>query len=252
MALHLNIHMLEKCYRPHIGIAVLNFKHHGKNYMSRELSVTSLFIKIALALPLLLVSAHHTLATDKPVNIVVFGDSLSAGLGLAPDEAFPEQLQKALILRGQNVVVQNAGVSGDTTSSGLARLDWSIPDGTHVAILELGANDALRGISPSLTRDNLAAMIARLKQRGINILLTGMLAPPNMGEDFEAQFNGIYRQLASAENIALYPFFLDGVAGRPMLNQADGMHPSAKGVNEIVKRFLPVMENFLKSIAHNQ
>ena len=154
-------------------------------------------------------------ATAEPYKIVGFGDSLMAGYGLDAGESFPEKLEKALRDKGHDVVIANAGVSGDTTSGGLARLDWSIPDGTQVVILELGANDMLRGIAPEITEKNLDAMIARLKERNITVLLAGMRAAPNLGPDYQAAFDAIYPRLAEKYGVALYPFFLDGVAGRP-------------------------------------
>ena len=179
------------------------------------------------------------------LQIVVLGDSLVAGYGLGPGEAFPERLQAALRERGHEISIVNAGVSGDTTTGGLARLDWSVPDGTDGVILELGANDALRGLSPEATRANLNSMIERLKQRGIQILLAGMLAPPNMGAAYEAEFNAIYPDLASRHAIELYPFFLDGVAAEPELNQDDGIHPTAEGIAVIVDKFMPHAERFV-------
>lgn len=192
--------------------------------------------------------ALSTQAQEKKINLVVFGDSLVAGFGLGPGEAFPEKLEIALNKKEYYVSVTNAGVSGDTTSSGLARLDWSIPDTTNAVILELGANDALRGIPHTVTRKNLIDMVERLKSRNISILLAGMLAPPNMGEDYAAEFNPIYAELAKTYDLLFYPFFLDGVAGQTELNQADAMHPTAKGIELIVEKMLPTVEKFLKSI----
>lgn len=197
---------------------------------------------------LLLAQAPGSSASEGPLRLVVLGDSLVAGYNLAPGEAFPERLQAALQARGMDVVVENAGVSGDTTSSGLARLDWSVGEDTDAVLLELGANDALRGIAPELTRQNLDRIISLLKERGIAVMLAGMLAPPNMGSDYAARFNPIYGELASRHAIALYPFFLDGVAADPDMNQADGMHPTARGVDRIVERILPDMEAFLEPL----
>ncbi len=181
---------------------------------------------------------------DAP-KVVVLGDSLVAGYGLAPGEAFPEQLSQALQSEGIDVEIENAGVSGDTTSGGLSRLDWSIPDDTDGVILELGANDALRGIMPEATGENLDAMIARLKERGIAVLLAGMQAPPNMGSDYTVEFNAIFPRLAEKYDIAFYPFFLDGVAGQPELNQSDGIHPTGEGVKKIVDAMLPLIRSFI-------
>jgi acyl-CoA thioesterase-1 len=182
---------------------------------------------------------------NKPIKIVVLGDSLSAGLGLAGADAFPAKLQKALIDKGMNVDVTNAGVSGDTSSSGKDRLDWSVPDGTEAVILELGANDALRGLDPAVTRAALSDILTRLKARGIAVMLCGMLAPPNYGRDYADRFNPIYPELAKSFGVPLYPFFLHGVAADAKLNQADGIHPTPQGVDIIVKNMLPTVEAFL-------
>jgi acyl-CoA thioesterase-1 len=183
-----------------------------------------------------------------PVRIVAFGDSLTAGFRLAPGEAFPVKLQQALRARGYTVEVANAGVSGDTTAGGLARLDWAVPDGSQVVILELGANDALRGLDPATTRRNLDAIITRLKAKGAAVLLAGMRAPRNWGEDYSKRFDAIYPDLAKAHGLALYPFFLDGVALRPELNLDDGMHPNARGVDVIVQGILPHVEKLVKAV----
>jgi acyl-CoA thioesterase-1 len=184
----------------------------------------------------------------RPVRIVVLGDSLSAGYGLPGSAAFPARLEQALRAKGLKVSVTNAGVSGDTASDGLARLDWSVPEGTDAVILELGANDALRGIDPAVTRRALTAILARLRQRNIAVLLCGMLAPPNLGADYGRKFDAIYPALASAEGVPLYPFFLDGVAAVAKLNQADGMHPTAAGVDMIVARITPQVEALIARV----
>jgi acyl-CoA thioesterase-1 len=183
-----------------------------------------------------------------PVDIVGFGDSLMAGYQLAPGDAYTAQLEKALRDKGHDVTIANAGVSGDTTSGGLARIDWSVPDGTKGVILELGANDALRGIPPEESRKNLVAMIEKLKARGIPVLLVGMLAPPNMGGDYAARFNVIYPELARTYGLSFYPFFLDGVVEDAGLKIEDGMHPNPQGVGVMVERMLPVVETFLSGL----
>ncbi|MCS0496796.1 arylesterase [Ancylobacter sp. MQZ15Z-1] len=188
-------------------------------------------------------------ARAEPIHLVAFGDSLTAGYGLQGNQAFPVVLEAALKAKGYDVTIENAGVSGDTSSAGLARIDWSVPDGTDGVILELGANDALRGIDPAITEKALDDMLARLKQRHIPVLLAGMLAPPNLGPDYAARFNPIYPKLAEKYGVPLYPFFLHGVAGGTKLNQADGMHPTPEGVKLIVQRMLPVVEAFVKDIA---
>ncbi len=181
--------------------------------------------------------------------MVVLGDSLSAGLGLPASSAFPARLQKSLQAKGIAVDIINAGVSGDTTSGGRDRLDWSVPEGTEAVILELGANDALRGIDPRVTRAALTDILTRLKARRIAVLLCGMLAPPNYGSDYSARFNAIYPELAKSFGVPLYPFFLEGVATDASLNQADGLHPTAEGVDMIVKNILPTVEAFLGTIS---
>lgn len=184
-------------------------------------------------------------AHAEPYRIVGFGDSLMAGYGVGPGEGFTEKLQSALTAKGVDAEVVNAGVSGDTSSGGLSRLDWSVPDGTRLVILELGANDMLRGITPDVTRRNLDAMMARLKERGIPVLLAGMRAAPNLGPDYKAAFDSIFPDLAGKYGVPLYPFFLDGVAADPQYLQADGMHPNARGVDRIVERILPAVEKLI-------
>jgi len=187
-------------------------------------------------------------AQSDTVQIVGFGDSLMAGYQLPPNESYTAQLEAALKAEGLNVTITNAGVSGDTTSGGLARIDWSVPDGTQGVIVELGANDALRGISPEQSEKNLDAMLARLKERGIPVVLAGMIAPPNMGGEYAERFNPIYKKLSEKYEAPLYPFFLDGVAAQQSLQLADGMHPNAEGVKLMVERSLPVMQDFVRSI----
>ena len=185
----------------------------------------------------------------RPIKMVVLGDSLSAGLGLSGSDAFPAKLQKALKVKGIEVEMTNAGVSGDTSSGGRDRLDWSVPKGTQAVIVELGANDALRGTDPAVTRAALTDLVMRLKARGIAVLLCGMLAPPNYGSDYSARFNTIYPDLAKSLGVPLYRFFLEGVAANAKLNQADGLHPTAEGVDVIVKNILPTVEAFLGAIS---
>ncbi|TGV09200.1 arylesterase [Mesorhizobium sp. M8A.F.Ca.ET.173.01.1.1] len=181
-------------------------------------------------------------ARAEPFKIVGFGDSLMAGFGLGPGQGFTDKLQAALRARGHNVTVADAGVSGDTSSGGLARLDWSVPDGTQLVILELGANDMLRGVSPDITRKNLDAMLGKLKERKIAVLLAGMRAAPNLGADYQNAFDAIFPDLAGKYAVPLYPFFLDGVAGQPTLQLEDGLHPNAGGVDLMVERILPTVE----------
>lgn len=184
-------------------------------------------------------------AQSADLKLVVLGDSLSAGYQLAPADGFPEQLQRALDERGYSIEVVNAGVSGDTTSGGLSRLDWSVGDNTDAVILELGANDALRGISPDFTRKNMTEMVKRLREKGTEVLVAGMLAPRNLGQDYADGFDPIYKDVANEHDALLYPFFLDGVVLNPDLNLADGMHPNADGVAVIVENILPKVEELL-------
>jgi acyl-CoA thioesterase I len=201
-------------------------------------------VALVLALANALAAAPAT-AAERPVRIVALGDSLTAGLGLTADAAFPTRLEKALRAEGLAVEISNAGVSGDTASGGLARLDWSVPEGTDAVILELGANDMLRGIDPKVTRAALTEIVRRLTERHITVLLAGMRAAPNLGPDYGRAFEAIYSDLAAQNGLLLYPFFLDGVAADAKLNQRDGMHPTAAGVDAIVARILPKAEELV-------
>jgi acyl-CoA thioesterase I len=193
--------------------------------------------------------AQAATSSVKPIKMVVLGDSLSAGYQLAAAAAFPVRLQKALKAKGIEVDMINAGVSGDTASGGRDRLDWSVPEGTQAVIVELGANDALLGTDPKVTRAALSDILTRLKARNIAVLLCGMYAPPNYGTIYSAQFNAIYPDLAKSFQVPLYPFFLDGVATIARLNQPDGMHPTAEGIDLVVKNILPTVEAFLASLS---
>jgi acyl-CoA thioesterase-1 len=188
------------------------------------------------------------MAAEKPVMIVALGDSLTAGLGLPASASFPAKLQAALRAKGYAVTVGNAGVSGDTASAGLARLDWSVPKGTDAVIVELGANDMLRGIDPQVTRRALDAILRRLTERKLPVLLAGMRAAPNLGADYAHAFEAIYSDLAAKYHVLLYPFFLDGVAAHTALNQSDGIHPTAAGVDAIVKGITPKVEQLLARV----
>ena len=191
-----------------------------------------------LALPLL---SCRGSSEPRPLTITILGDSLTAGYGLNQDLAFPARLEIALREAGWPVTVINAGVSGDTTAAGLARLDWVLQDKPDVLIIQLGANDALRGLAPQRARSNLDEMIRRTKSRGIKVILAGMQAPMNLGLGYRREFNPIYPELAEKHNIPLYPFFLEGVAGKTALNLDDGIHPNADGINEMVRRFTPFL-----------
>ena len=203
-------------------------------------------MKRAFCIALFCVVGWSTLAAADTFKIVGFGDSLMAGYNLGPDEGFPKKLEAALRARGHDVSIADAGVSGDTTSGGLSRLDWSVPDGTDLVILELGANDMLRGVAPAIAEKNLDAMMASLKGRGIAIVLAGMQAAPNLGPDYGKAFNGIFPTLAQKYGAPLIPFFLEGVAANPSLQLDDGLHPNAAGVDRMVEVALPIVEPMVK------
>ncbi len=203
---------------------------------------------IALVIGYMVALGLPAAAADKPLQIVALGDSLTAGLGLESQDAFPAKLQQALAAKGIVTAISNAGVSGDTMSGGLARLDWSVPPGTDAVILELGANDALRGIDPAVTRRALDNILRGLAKRNIPVLLCGMLSPPNLGTDYAHTFDAIFPDLAKTYGVVFYPFFLDGVAADPKLNQHDGLHPTAAGVDVIVARILPKVEELIARV----
>lgn len=207
-------------------------------------AATAQFIVICCAL----LSAGTAQSQDKPIQLVGFGDSLMAGYQLPPTESYTAQLETVLKKKGVNIAIANAGVSGDTSAGGLARAEWSVPDGTDGVILELGANDALRGVSPVETEKNLDQIIAGFKKRNIPVLLIGIMAPPNMGGDFATRFNEIYPRLAKKYDLPLYPFFLDGVVLDQTLQLEDRMHPNAKGIGIMVERTLPIVEEFVNAI----
>ena len=181
------------------------------------------------------------------ITIVAFGDSLTAGYGLAPEDTFPVRLERALRARGIRARVVNAGLSGDTTAGGRARLDWSLAGKPALMIVQLGGNDALRGIEPALTRANLDAIIGRIRAAGVAVVLAGMRAPPNMGDRYAREFNAIFADLARGHGVTLYPFFLEGVAARPEYSQEDGIHPNRRGVEIIVERFAPVLAQAIRA-----
>lgn len=189
-----------------------------------------------------------SMAEARTIRLVALGDSLTAGYLLAGRDAFPAVLEAALKAKGHDVAIENAGVSGDTTTGGLDRLDWSVPDGTDGVILELGANDALRGLDPAVPERALDQILAKLKARNIPVLLAGMYAPRNNGEAYVKAFDSIYPRLAQKHAVMLYPFFLDGIAGDAKLNLPDGIHPNPAGVKVIVERMLPTVEAFLVSL----
>jgi acyl-CoA thioesterase I len=202
--------------------------------------------RVLVAAGLCLMIGGRPAAAHIPV-ILDFGDSLTAGYGLAPEQAFPARLETALRGQGIEARVVNGGVSGDTTAGGLARLDWALADKPDLVILELGANDALRGIDPATVRDNLDKMIGKIEANGAKMLLVGMLAPPNWGAEYANAFDRIFPELAKAHDVPLYPFFLEGVAMKPELNQPDGLHPNEHGVAVLVDRLAPVVARLVGS-----
>jgi acyl-CoA thioesterase-1 len=202
----------------------------------------------ALALGAVLALAFGGQAAARPISLVVLGDSLTAGYGLPPGKAFPDQLQAALAAKGWDVKVVNAGVSGDTAEDGLARYDWAVPPNAGALIVELGGNDMLRGLPPEATRKTLAAILDKAKAAHLPILVAGMRAAPNLGPEYVAAFDAIYPALAADYDAILYPFFLEGVAADPKLTQPDGLHPTAAGAAVIVNRILPSVEDLLRRV----
>jgi acyl-CoA thioesterase I len=203
---------------------------------------------VAFAVVLAVVLAAASPVAARTIRLVVLGDSLTAGLGLPPGKAFPDRLQAALRARGLDVDVLNAGVSGDTAADGLGRYDWAVPANADALIVELGANDMLRGLEPEATKKALSAILDKAHAARLPTLIAGMRAAPNLGAEYDRAFDAIYPALAKDYDVALYPFFLDGVAGDPKLNQADGMHPTAEGVGVIVERIAPSVEEILKQV----
>ena len=211
--------------------------------MKRPIAVVAATLAAGLPLPV-----PGGAVEPRPPVIVALGDSLTAGFGLPQDQAFPAQLEAALRARGIEARVVNAGVSGDTTAAGLARLDWALPDDASAVIIELGANDALQGLPPEGTKSALVKIIETVQARGLPILLAGMEAPRNMGKDYVDAFGAIYPDLAERYGLILYPFFLEGAALNESLMQGDGLHPNAKGVAAIVENILPKVEALLAQV----
>ena len=206
-----------------------------------------LSISVVLLLPIDSKANQNT-----QIKILVLGDSLTAGYGLDKNGSFPAVLEKYLRASGWDTTIANGGVSGDTSAGGKNRLKWALTKNPDVVIVELGANDGLRGLNPNNTKENLAAILRELRQRKISVLLAGMLAPPNFGKTYGQEFEKIYLDLAREFNVPLYKFFLDGVAGKPALNQSDGIHPNKKGVVVIVERILPRVVSILKTLKKDQ
>ena len=195
-----------------------------------------------------LATAFASPASARPLRLIAYGDSLMAGLGLPEADAFPAKLEAALRAQGRDVTVVNAGVSGDTTADGLARLDWTLGDGADAAILELGANDMLRAIEPKIVEANLAKTLAALQAKHVRVLLVGMRASPTLGADYDARFEAIYPKLATRYGVPLYPFFLEGIVGERGLHLADQMHPSATGVDVIIEKILPAVDKLIDGL----
>jgi acyl-CoA thioesterase I len=217
----------------------------GKEVEKMKPVVALLAMLAALAV---LAPLHRIEASPGAPVIVAFGDSLTSGLGLPRDQAFPAQLQAALTARGSTANVIDAGVSGDTATAALVRLDWALPDDADAVIIELGGNDALQGIPPEGTKAAIGKVIEKVQARGLPILLAGQEAPPNMGKDYADQFRAIFTELAQRYDVILYPFFLEGAALNDELMQADGIHPNAKGVKVIVERIMPKVDELLAKV----
>jgi len=229
----------------YMGLKVANQNPTGS---TKDLSAARFLGLVVLALQLSLPAMKAQAQDEPPIRIVAFGDSLTAGYELPPSAAFPVRLEKALKKRGHKLSVANAGVSGDTTAGGLTRFDWAITEDTEAVILELGANDGLRGVPPENARANLDAIISRLKDRGIAVLVAGIPAPTNWGKAYKDAFDPMFRELANEHDTLFYPFFLEGVARNPDLNLPDGLHPNAKGVDVVVERILPVVEELVAQV----
>jgi acyl-CoA thioesterase-1 len=231
--------------RPDVGARL---ESASRSYGNPGRKVQRLAAAAAIALGVIMSMLNPALSAERTIKVVALGDSLTAGYQLHGRAAFPVQLEQALKAKRLAVEVANAGVSGDTSTGGLARLDWSVPEGTDAVILELGANDMLRGTDPKITRDALANIIRRLKARHIEVLLCGMRAAPNLGAEYGREFDAIYPELAAANGVLLYPFFLDGVVGDPKLHIGDGLHPTGEGVAKIVAGILPKAEALLATV----
>ncbi len=209
-------------------------------------AVNSLLVAFVLVLS---PAYAQTAPTASAIKIAVLGDSLAAGLGVKPEESFPSRLEAVLKGQGRNVAIANQGVSGDTTAGGLDRVDWLLGDTPDIVLVELGANDALRGTDPAVTERNLSAIIEKLKAAGVTVWLAGMMAPRNFGAEYVAAFDGLYKRLSDKYRVPLYPFILDGVAQDAVLNQADGLHPNTRGAQIVADRLLPFVTRNLDAYA---
>jgi acyl-CoA thioesterase-1 len=208
--------------------------------------VNSLLVVLLLGIGAVSGAVHSQIA---PLKLAILGDSLAAGFGVKPAEAFPARLEVALKAQGRNVTVLNHGVSGDTTAGGLDRLDWMLADKPDIVLIELGANDALRGTDPAVTEKNLTAMVEKLKAAGVQVWLAGMYAPRNLGPEYVTAFDGLYKRIADKYQLPLYPFILDGVAQDPALILADGLHPNPKGAQIVADKLLPFVTKNLDDAA---
>ena len=213
---------------------------------SRFYCYGSIFFVSLTILSLVNVPSNSSEITQPVIKLMIFGDSLTAGYGLKRSDTFSEKLSNALKSKGRNVRIILSSVSGDTTAGGKARLDWALIEKPDAFLLELGANDGLRGIEPSVSRENLESIIKKLKKNRVKTLIVGMFAPPNLGKEYSREFNNIFSSLARKYSLLFYPFFLEGVAANPQLNQADGIHPNPKGVDEIIKRMLPIVMKLVR------
>ena len=213
---------------------------------SRFYCYGSIFFVSLTILSLVNVPSNSSEITQPVIKLMIFGDSLTAGYGLKRSDSFSEKLSNALKSKGRNVRIILSSVSGDTTAGGKARLDWALIEKPDAFLLELGANDGLRGIEPSVSRENLESIIKKLKKNRVKTLIAGMFAPPNLGKEYSREFNNIFSSLAKKYSLLFYPFFLEGVAANPQLNQADGIHPNPKGVDEIIKRMLPIVMKLVR------
>lgn len=214
--------------------------------VARRAPIYKTMLRIFSIAAILLLSVQ--LAFAKPLTLLVLGDSLTAGLGLSPDEAFPAKLEAALKPRYPDLKIVNAGISGDTAADGLARLDWALTDDVDGLIVELGANDALRGLDVVQTETALDGILIKARARNLPSLILGMRAPPNMGPDYATRFDSLFPRLAKKHDVLLYPFFLDGIAANAGLNQADGIHPNASGVDQIVLKVMPKIEELIGKV----
>lgn len=215
---------------------------NGRAAVHSRRTVLGMVFICSLAIP------FRAAAAAPLIKIVAFGDSLTAGYGLPAPDSFPLQLQAVLRARGHAVEIENAGVSGDTSAGGLSRLDWSVQDGTDLVIVALGANDMLRGVDPDATRRSLEGIIQRLQRRGIEVLLCGMRAAPNMGADYVRRFDAIFPALAEKYSLVFYPFFLDGVVAQSRYALQDGLHPNAAGVARIAQSIVPRVEEAIARV----